>query len=173
MTEEPMTRDTRPVSLRPVRPEDEPFLLRIYASTRAEEMALVPWDEAQREAFLKMQFDAQQYHYQKHYPEASHDIILLRGEPVGRLYVAREEQIITILDITLLPEHRGAGIGTPLVKDLQSEAARAEKSLRIYVESFNPSLRLFERLGFYGIGEEGIYILMQWREGEPEGGEPE
>lgn len=156
------------VTLRPVEPDDEPFLFIVYASTRMAELAQVPWDEAQREAFLRMQFEAQQYHYRKHYPDASHEIILLKGEPIGRVYVAREEQAITILDITLVPEHRSCGLGTPLIKDLQSEAARAGKALHIYVENFNPSLRLFERLGFSGIGDDGVNILMEWRAGDVE-----
>lgn len=151
------------VTLRPVEPGDEPFLFMVYASTRMDELAQVPWNEAQREAFLRMQFDAQQSHYRKHYPDASHDIILHNDEPVGRVYVAREEHLMTILDITLLPEHRSRGLGTPLIKELQSEAARAGKPLHIYVENFNPSLRLFERLGFSRSGDDGINILMEWR----------
>lgn len=157
------TDGTPGVTLRPVEPGDEPFLFIVYASTRMAELAQVPWNEAQREAFLRMQFEAQQSHYRKHYPDASHDIILLKDEPVGRVYVAREEQLMTILDITILPEHRSCGFGTPLIKELQSEAAKAEKPLHIYVENFNPSLRLFERLGFSRSEDDGINILMEWR----------
>jgi|SRR5947209_15813143 len=152
------------VTLRPVILEDEAFLLEVYASTRAEELSRVPWDEAQREAFLKMQFAAQQLHYRTHNPNATHDLILLDGHAVGRLYVSRREREIRILDITLLPEHRNKGIGTPLIEELMREAAQAGKPLTIYVESFNPSLRLFERLGFSKIEDDGINYLMEWRE---------
>jgi ribosomal protein S18 acetylase RimI-like enzyme len=157
------TDDTPAVMLRPVETDDEPFLFTVYASTRMDELAQVPWNEAQREAFLRMQFEAQQSHYRKHYPDASHDIILKKDEPIGRVYVAREEQEITILDITILPEHRSKGLGKPLIKDLQSEAAAARKPLHIYVESFNPSMRLFERLEFSRIGGDDINVLMEWR----------
>ena len=152
-----------PVTLRPVTPEDEPFLYEVYATTRAEELAQVPWNEAQREAFLKMQFNAQQTHYRTYYPVSTHDIILLGTQPVGRLYVAREDDAIRILDITILPEHRNKGIGTPLIKSLMDEAAQAGKPLSIYVENYNPSYRLFERLGFSQIGGDGINCLMEWR----------
>ncbi len=157
------------IRLRPVVAEDEAFLLRVYSSTRAEEMALVPWNEEQREAFLKMQFDAQQLHYQTYYPAASHDIIEQEGRPVGRLYVLRDDEVMRIIDITILPEFRGAGIGTPIIRDLMKEAASAGKPLQIYVESYNPSLRLFERLGFKpvrDIEENGLHILMQWSAGD-------
>lgn len=151
------------VTLRPVTGEDEPFVFAVYASTRAEEMAMVPWDEAQREAFLKMQFTAQQTHYRNFYTGTSHDLILLDERPVGRLYVSRGEGEIRILDITILPEYRNRGIGTPLIKELMREAEQAGKSLTIHVESYNPSLRLFERLGFSKIADEGIYHLMERR----------
>ena len=152
-----------PVTLRPVAPKDEAFLHKVYASTRAEELARVPWDEAQREAFLKMQFAAQSIHYQTYYPGSTHDIILHGQRSVGRIYVARREGDIRILDITILPEHRNRGIGTPIIKDLMAEAARVGKPINIHIESYNPSHRLFERLGFHMVEDDGINHLMEWR----------
>jgi GNAT superfamily N-acetyltransferase len=162
MPEESSPDNDKTVSLRPIAPQDESFLLQVYASTRAEELALVPWTEAQREAFVKMQFDAQQQHYQSHFPSAAHEVIERASQPIGRLYVLRTDEFIRILDITLLPEFRSAGLGTPLIKDLMDEAAAAAKPLRINVESFNPSLRLFERLGFKKVQENGMHFLMEW-----------
>jgi RimJ/RimL family protein N-acetyltransferase len=150
-----------PITLRPVVAADEPLLLEIYASTRAEEMAMVPWTREQQEEFVRMQFAAQQEQYKKLQPDASHDIIMFKDRPVGRLYVARTEERIEIMDITLLPQDRNSGIGTSLIKALMAEAARS-RPLRIYVESFNPSLRLFERLGFKAVAEEGFHLLMEW-----------
>jgi len=150
-----------PVTLRPVVAADEPLLLEIYASTRAEEMAMVPWTREQQEAFIAMQFAAQQEHYRKVQPDANHDIITLNDRSVGRLYVARTEEYIEIMDITLLPQERNSGIGTSLIKALMDEATRL-RPLRIYVESFNPSLRLFERLGFRRVEEHGVHLLMEW-----------
>jgi hypothetical protein len=44
-------------------------------------------------------------------------------------------------------------VGTTLLKDLQAEAAAADKPLRIHVERFNRGLRLYERLGFRAIAD--------------------
>ncbi|HEX8889747.1 MAG TPA: GNAT family N-acetyltransferase [Pyrinomonadaceae bacterium] len=151
------------VTLRPVTPEDEEFLLRAYASVRAEELAQVPWNDAQKEMFLRMQLAAQQAHYQKHNPGATHDIIMLDDHAIGRLYVARRDEEIRILDITILPEHRNQGIGTPLIKSLMDEAERTGKPLNIWVESFNPSHHLFERLGFLKVDDDRVNHLMEWR----------
>lgn len=150
-------------TFRPVRDTDEALLLEIYSSTRADEMNLVPWDAAQKKAFLQMQFDAQQRHYRAYFPNASHDLILVDGQPVGRIYVDRRETEIRILDLTLLPEARGRGVGTLILQELMKEAAEADKALSIYVESFNRSLGLFQRLGFVKMEESSASWLMHWR----------
>jgi ribosomal protein S18 acetylase RimI-like enzyme len=152
-------------TLRPVREDDEALLLEIYSSSRADEMALVPWDAAQKRAFLQMQLTAQQNHYRAYFPQATHDMVLAEGQPVGRLYVDRRETEIRILDVTLLLQTRGRGIGTQVIQDLMKEAARENKTCSIYVESFNRSLGLFERLGFVKTEENGALWLMEWRAG--------
>jgi GNAT superfamily N-acetyltransferase len=155
--------ESRLATFRPATADDESLLLAVYGSTRMEELALTNWDPAQRDAFVKMQYSAQQSHYREHYPEGEHLIILVNDVAVGRLYIAEIADQIRILDITVLPQHRRLGIGTPIIKELMTEAAAIGKPLRIYVESFNPSLRLFERLGFVKSGESGYSYLMEWR----------
>ena len=154
---------TAAYTLLPVREEDEALLLEIYSSTRAEEMALVPWDVATKDAFLRSQFSAQQKHYRSYFPQAAHNMILAEGRPVGRLYVDRRETAIHILDVTLLTEARGRGIGTQILLDLMKEADLENKSCSVYVESFNRSLGLFQRLEFVKANEDGVLWLMEWR----------
>lgn len=149
-------------ALRPVTRDDEPFLIAVYGSTRAEELALTEWDESQRNGFVKAQFLAQSHYYQTTFPEAEHHIILSDDRPVGRLYVAKVEREIRILDITVLPEHRNGGIGASILKGLLYESEETGTPVHIYVESFNPSLRLFERLGFRRVDVSGIHFLMEW-----------
>lgn len=164
-----VTTATRPrVALRASRPDDVPFLRRVYAETRREELAPVPWTEDQRDAFLRQQFDAQDAYYREHYDGATFDVIEVAGEPAGRLYAARWDDEIRVMDIALLPEFRGAGIGTALLGDLLDEAAESGRSVSIHVERNNPALRLYERLGFSYAGEHGIYLLLR---AEPDGRE--
>jgi GNAT superfamily N-acetyltransferase len=155
------------ITLRPAAPEDRDFLLRVYASTREEELATTSWDEAQKQSFLAAQFSAQDTWYRERYAGAALDVILADGVPAGRFYVHRREREIRLMDIALLPEHRGRGIGTALLNDLFAEATAAGKTVTIHVELFNPARRLYERLGFTQIGEHGVYHLMEWR---PPGG---
>ena len=150
------------ISLRPITPEDDSFLARLFASTRAEELAITGWNDEEKAAFCLMQFDAQSAHYRQHYADASFDIIERDGVAAGRLLVWRSGKEILIVDIALLPEHRGAGIGTKFLRELQAEAKAAGKPLTIHVERFNPALRLYERLGFKIVEEQEVYLLMEW-----------
>ncbi len=151
------------VTLRQARPQDEEFLFKVYASTRTDELALVPWSDSQREAFLRMQFSAQHSYYHDRFAEADYQVIELNGRPVGRFYVLRDSSVFKILDMALLPAHRNAGIGTMLLREIMTEAEGPGRAVQIYVETYNPSLRLFERLGFSRLAEEGANFLMEWR----------
>jgi ribosomal protein S18 acetylase RimI-like enzyme len=150
------------VTFRPIRPEDDAFLYGVYASTREEELRPVPWTPAEKAAFLRQQFDAQHAFYQQHYAETRFEVILRDGEPIGRLYVARWADEIRIVDIALLPQHRGAGIGTAILRDLLAEAAAAGKPVRVHVERLNPARRLYERLGFVPVADKGVYLMLEW-----------
>ena len=154
------------ISLRSIVPADTSFLARLYASTRWEELAVTGWSDEEKAVFCRRQFDAQSVHYLENYPGASLQVIEKEGVAIGRLYVARWEREIRIMDIALLPEHRGAGIGTKLLHELQDEAGSAGKSLTIHVERFNPALRLYERLGFKQLEDKGVYLLMGWEGNE-------
>jgi ribosomal protein S18 acetylase RimI-like enzyme len=150
------------VALRPVRASDEPFLLGVYAGTRAEELAPLPWTPGQKAAFVAQQFAAQTAHYAQHYPGMSADVIVIDDVPAGRLLVDRLDEEILIVDISLLGAHRGRGAGSVLLREVLSEATAAGKRVVIHVERFNRALRLYERLGFRAVGDHGVYLRMEW-----------
>jgi GNAT superfamily N-acetyltransferase len=151
------------ILLRSTQPRDEEFLFSVYASTRMDEMALVDWTPAQKEVFLQMQSSAQLKHYRLNYPRAEYQIIEQNDVAVGRLIVDRSKNPILLMDIALLPEYQGKGIGTALIQDLMAEAARRSWSLCLHVETFNPAMQLYSRLGFVKSGEIGIYHEMIWQ----------
>jgi ribosomal protein S18 acetylase RimI-like enzyme len=151
------------IALRPIRPDDQPFLLGLYATTREQELAALPWDDAQKAAFVRMQFDAQHAYYQEHYADSAFDVVLVGDEPAGRLYVARWPKEIRIIDIAFAPAWRGRGLGTRLLTDLQREARGRRVPLTIHVERFNRALPLYERLGFTMTEDKGVYLFLEWR----------
>jgi ribosomal protein S18 acetylase RimI-like enzyme len=151
------------LTFRSITDADLPFLARVYASTRAEELAtVVGWNDEQRAAFVDQQFRAQHAHYQKYYPEADWLVTSHAGRDVGRLYIERWPTQHRIIDIAFLPEHRGRGFGEALLRDLMEEAAAAGKDVSIHVEKYNPAMRLYRRLGFKVEEDKGVYDLMRW-----------
>lgn len=154
------------IDLRAVEDSDQDFLFSVYASTRAEEMSLVDWSDAQKDAFLHMQFEAQTKHYVLYYPNAEYKIIERAGVPLGRLIVEDRGDHLLIMDIALLPAYRGSGIGTFLIQELQQEAVRLNLPLVLRVEFFNPAVRLYQRLGFVKTREVNtVYQEMVWTAG--------
>jgi ribosomal protein S18 acetylase RimI-like enzyme len=163
-TDGPMTRgEDRATTLRPIRADDQMFLLAVYASTREQELAAVPWDDAQKAAFVQMQFAAQHAHYQEHYADATFDVVLVDGQPAGRLYVARWPGEVRIVDIAILPAFRNRGVGTRLLTTLLKEAEAAGTAVTIHVERGNPALHLYRRLGFTLREDKGVYLFLEWR----------
>jgi len=157
---------TDDITLRPRRDDDAAFLYRLYASTREDELRMVPWTDEQKEEFLRMQFDAQTAYYDEHYDHAGFHVIERGGQPIGRFYVDRDDVDIRVVDIALLPEERGAGIGSRLMREMIEEAKQTSRSVSIHVERYNPAMRLYERLGFHRRNENGVYWLMEWTAAE-------
>jgi ribosomal protein S18 acetylase RimI-like enzyme len=148
-------------TLRPIADADHDFLLRLYGTVRADELAQVDWTDEQKAAFVLQQFTAQHAWWTEHYEGASFDLVLRDGVPIGRLYVARWAEEIRIVDIALMPEWRGRGIGEALIRGVFAEGDSAGKPVSIHVEQYNPARRLYERLGFEYRGEaSGVYLLM-------------
>lgn len=155
------------IRLRPVTPEDTLFLRKVYATTRAEEMAVTQWPAAAKAAFLDSQFDLQQAAYRSSFPDADFSLILFDGVPAGRLYVSREPECIRLVDISLLPAWRGLGHGSALIRDLLDEAERTGRPVDAHVERFNRARRLYARLGFAVVEDLGAYLRIEWRPTQP------
>jgi ribosomal protein S18 acetylase RimI-like enzyme len=151
------------ITFRPTTEEDYNFLVNLYESTRQEELALTQWDADQREAFVRMQFAAQRGHYRAKRPAGREELILVDGEPAGRLYSDLSGDTDHLLDLCLLPEYRGRGIGVLVLQGILAAASATGRRVTIYVENFNRSLAFFERHGFTRTSENGVHYLLEWR----------
>jgi ribosomal protein S18 acetylase RimI-like enzyme len=146
------------ISLRPATAEDTAFLLQLFASTRDEFKMLL--DESQLASLMNMQFNFQQQQYQNGYPDARDNIILLHQEPIGRMFVAEDKRVITVVDIALLPDYRKMGFGKQLLDELLTHAASSKKPVRLHVLKTNPARNLYQRLGFQDVSEDSMYYEM-------------
>jgi GNAT superfamily N-acetyltransferase len=147
--------------LRPAGPADAEVLYRIYASTREDELAAAGWDTPLKETFLRMQFSAQDSYYRATFPDAGYDLITRGEEVLGRLYLDRGEAAWLVIDLALLPEHRGQGTGTRLLGGVLADAGAVAKPVRLHVLRSSPARRLYERLGFRQIADQGAYLLLE------------
>ncbi len=160
----PKLRD-RKISLRNATPADRAVLEEVYASTRAEELAPVPWPPETKRAFLAQQFAAQDASYRQHYAGADFLLVAVDELPAGRLYLHERGDEIRIMDIALLPPFRARGLGGALIREVLNEGARLRTRVTIHVETFNPARRLYERLGFVetSLTPDPVYRLFEWR----------
>lgn len=152
--------------LRAAVPADRAFLRTVFASTRVDEFASSGMNAEQITALLAEQFELQDAYYRRHYLDARFDVVMSNGDPVGRLYHHWSDIELRIIDIALMPAHRGEKIGTQLMHALITQAAASGLPTTLYVETVNPVKSLYQRLGFRKQGENGIYELMH-REAGP------
>jgi len=150
------------IRLRAATPTDEAFLLKLYESSRGDDLRGLGWEEERISEFLKMQYEAQQRFFESEYKRADNQIVLREDNLLGRLLVDRREHEIRCIDLALLPEYRNAGIGTFLLRQLQEEANRGRKPLRLQIIRFNRAVNLLERLGFARTSETGTHFQMEW-----------
>lgn len=150
------------ISLRPVTPADAAFLLALYKSSRGDDLRGLGWEEARISEFLDMQYEAQQRFHANEYRRPVDQIVLQDSEPIGRIMFEPREHEIRCVDMALVPERRSAGVGAYLLRELQAEAKRQKKPLRLQAIRFSRAIALFDRLGFQRISETGTHFQMEW-----------
>lgn len=152
----------RQVATRQAHEGDREFLSAVYAASRAEELAAVPWSDEQKATFLAQQFGAQDSAYRTMYPDADFSVIESDGEPIGRMYVTRlGSDEVRLIDLALLPPHRGSGIGSSLLTALIETADREGRFVSLHVEHWNRAVALYTRLGFVDISSNDVYVRME------------
>jgi ribosomal protein S18 acetylase RimI-like enzyme len=150
------------IALRESTPADRDFLLLVYASTRAEEMAMTGWPQEQKTAFLVQQFQAQDTHYRTHYGGAQFQVVEIDGAAAGRLYWHEAPDELCLMDVALLPQWQRQGIGNAVMKVLVERAVELNRPIGLHVERENPAKRLYERYGFCDVEERGFYVYMRF-----------
>jgi ribosomal protein S18 acetylase RimI-like enzyme len=150
------------ITLAPEQPDDDAFLFELYSTTRAAEMALTPWNEEQRRAFLRQQYELRRFHYLRYHSGAEYLLIRRDSDPIGRIAIHRTENEIRIRDIALVPEYRDRGIGSQLIHELLVDAGCQNIPVTLHVERHNRAAGLYRRLGFCVIEDCGVYLLLKW-----------
>lgn len=149
--------------LRPCRGADLPFLRRLYRHSRAAEMDATGWPEEMKRAFCRQQFDAQHTDYMRRFPTAEYWLILQRSDPVGRVYMDRSGPDIHLIDISVLPSHRGRGLGTSVLRALQGLAVARVCAVVLSVAHGNHrAAALYFGQGFVPVSNDSTHRRLRW-----------
>ena len=157
-----MTVTDRLVEFRIIRDVDKNFLKALYRSTREYELSLSTMDDAEKERFIAQQFNAQTESYRASYIGAVHRIITLAGADIGRLIVNRADDHMRVIDLSLLPEYQGRGIGSDILRALMNEAHGGKVPIHMMALTHNPAVELYLKLGFKIMGEEKMRYKLSW-----------
>lgn len=137
--------------------EDRNFLFELFCDSRTPDNTLLALPPEVREARLQSLFEASERQYRAAYPLADFEILLIDGAPAGNIYVDRGDDAYVLIDISLSPKSRNQGTGTAVVGNLIEEAGRLALPVRAQVQKFSPASRLWQRLGFERVGDDGLY----------------
>ena len=149
------------ITLRPVEEKDDSFIEAVYRSTREEELKFTNWSELQKNAFVTMQSMAQLAEYKTKFPDAAFQIIVYKKKDAGRFYTWENETEIRLIDITVLPQFRGKGIGSFLLGELIKRSNKEQKKISLHADPASPVLELYRRLGFIHIRNNGRHYYME------------
>jgi GNAT superfamily N-acetyltransferase len=136
---------------RPVTSADEPFLRCLYAASRADQMRETGWSPSRCRAYLDEQFDFQQRHFLARHPEALFLLLVLEGQPIGRLSWHGTPGRVTLIDLCLAPAWRRRGVGSRVLGWLAESADRSGQVIGLHIDRDNPACRLLRRCGFEAI----------------------
>lgn len=149
------------ITLRPEQSSDRPFLLKLFGTTRAQEMAQSMLPPAAKAKFLESQFNAQHSSYRHQFPQGKFDIVLYKKKPIGRLYINLGKEELRMIDLSILPAYRGKGIGSQIFDEVLKQGKAANVPVRLHVMYNNPAYELYKRLGFRKIADDGPYYVME------------
>lgn len=157
------------LTLRPVRPEDEPFLRDLRAQVDVERLGLAGWNPdsdsvALAQKVISHQFTAHAAHYRrvKNNQDTKDCVILFNQSPVGRFIVTQDSEQVYVSDIAVHPAFRGQGIGQAVIASAQHECEQSKRLLHLHVDRQNTAVQFYLGLGFRAIAQDELRFLMEW-----------
>ena len=96
------------------------------------------------------------YHFE------SANILNIHGKSIGLFKYYEDNTTCHVIQVQILPEYQGKGIGKSILMTLQKQALRDDKSINLSVLKSNPAIKLYERLGFTIISQSDNEFTMQY-----------
>lgn len=150
------------VTRRPESPQDDAFLRRLISETVTQELGAAAWPQPMRDHLVGLQEKVRRQTIRSTYPDAESQIIVVDGVEAGWVVVASLPGEMRLVEIMVLAEYRGKGVGSAVIREIMAVADHGGKKVRLGVNAMNPgAIRLYERLGFRRIGGDEIQHEME------------
>ena len=150
------------ITTRPSVAEDSAFMLELYASTSKDVLDDLGWTIGSQRTFVIMQAQTEEWNRARLYPGMDRLTICVDEMPVGRLLVCMRNNMLHLVDLSLLPRFRGNGIGTQLMTEILGEARNARVPVKVKVRKDSGAIRFVERLGFGTPTDLGTTVELTW-----------
>jgi len=143
---------TASLNIRKGRPEDADWLYQLFRAAMQRYIDKAwGWDELlQREGFITS------------LPATSFRVLERESAPVGSYHLSEKPEVL-ILDMILVDaDHQGRGLGSFMMREIQSRSKELAKPVELSVLKINPARAFHEALGFCQMAEEEHSVRMRW-----------
>lgn len=148
------------LNIRPSTSSDVTFIEELYTSLR-DDLNMISCDSDFVEELKHQQFIAQTSSYEEQFPNAMTFIIEYHSDSVGRAILDFGAEEVRLVDISLVKQVQGKGLGTAIVQSFIASAEQVRTPLRLSVLNSNFSAKqIYTKLGLVPDGSNGMYDLM-------------
>ncbi len=139
---------------------DDAFMRTLWARTHGEQFSVLPPELGAR--LCTQQYEAQLAHYEQSYPDMTVHVLRWKGLDAGRLMLLDRQDAVDVLDLAILPEHQGQGLGSRVLRRIKDHAG--PRVVKLAVEKNRPRAQeLYERLGFEAASDSNTHVFMEWQ----------
>jgi ribosomal protein S18 acetylase RimI-like enzyme len=140
--------------LRPATDDDRGFLYALYCRTMRPLVEQAwGWDDLW-----------QQDDFDRRFRSCTVSVIEVGGEAIGGLMLDhRTAHVIRVIELQIVPERQNCGIGSAVMQSVLKAAHEGQATVTLSVAQANTwARRLYERLGFRAVGQDGPLTQMRY-----------
>jgi ribosomal protein S18 acetylase RimI-like enzyme len=141
-------------ALRPATHDDATWLFELHRAALREYVdATWGWDDTWQRA-----------HFAQHYVPARNALIVRSAGTalsIGRISLSRYWRKVYLRDIELIASERNRGLGSAVINAVLAIARESRRPVELLVLNCNPARRLYARLGFTVIADDGARLRMR------------
>jgi hypothetical protein len=150
------------VQLKKKEKDDSEFLFRLFEELKIAELNIASWPELMKNQLVAMQYNAFEKMIKNEYPNSEDYLVVFNFQKAGRLQLNDDNEVLKILNISLLPAFQNLGIGSKIIKDIIINAGVKNKLVYLEVDKANPVFSLYKKLGFTVYAQDELKYYMKY-----------